>query len=120
GECPTTDEERRLCSKWRNNFNKDEVLFNYNHSKKCIKNCGYAILVEGPLDALALEQAGISGGVAMLGATLSDQQQILLETSGVQHVVLLTDNDEAGRQAKADIKNRLCNICRIYEPSLLT
>lgn len=56
------------------------------------------VLVEGPLDAIWLQEAGVPG-VSILGGNLSDVQLSLLEKRRVHYVCLCFDNDDAGRQA---------------------
>jgi DNA primase len=55
-------------------------------------------LVEGSLDCVACWDAGVPA-LALLGARLSSTQHNLLHKLGVEHVVIMTDNDAAGRDA---------------------
>jgi DNA primase len=55
------------------------------------------IVVESPLDAVRLESAGISGGVATFGASVSLDQISLMRTS--ENIVFAFDNDDAGKKA---------------------
>lgn len=57
-------------------------------------------LVEGPLDAIWLQEAG-APGVAILGTALAEEQVTILYELNVRHVCLCFDNDEAGAQATA-------------------
>lgn len=59
-------------------------------------NTKEVVLVEGPLDAIWLRQNGINA-VALLGASLSEKQKIIL--AKYQTVVLMLDNDIAGKGA---------------------
>lgn len=105
GPCPRN---LALAAKWRNsNFPAERHLFNWWFAKQHIKKEGVCCLCEGPLDVLALEQAGIHTGVAMFGTSLSDSQQILLETSGVRKLILLQDNDSAGLESVNAVKASL-------------
>ena len=52
----------------------------------------------------------------MFGASLSDAQSRIIETSGAFNVIILTDNDNAGENAKQTIRERLGRICKIIEP----
>jgi len=60
------------------------------------------ILVESPLDAVVLESAGISGGVASYGASVSDAQMTLI-IERTRHLVLALDNDGPGRSSRDKI-----------------
>jgi DNA primase len=55
-------------------------------------------LVEGSLDAVACWNAGVPA-LALLGSRLTVTQHKLLHRLGVQHIVVMTDNDTAGRDA---------------------
>ena len=64
-------------------------------------------MVEGLFAAMKLHQAGFEQVVALMGTTLSeDQEELLLEH--FDRVVLLLDGDEAGRLASREIGGRLC------------
>lgn len=55
---------------------------------------GRMVVVESPLDAVRLLSAGVEGGVAAFGATLSDAQIRLL--SAADEVIVAMDRDDAG------------------------
>jgi DNA primase len=54
----------------------------------------------------------------MFGSSLSDRQKILLDSSGAMTLVLLTDNDDAGKKAAEHIKNKCQNTYRIFIPKI--
>ena len=56
------------------------------------------ILVEGPLDAIWVQQCQLAC-VAILGSSLSEEQALLLRHFQVRRIVLCFDNDVAGEQA---------------------
>lgn len=79
-------------------YNKSRMLFNLDRARKAIREKECVVLVEGYMDCIALDQAGISYGVATLGTALSSQHvQILRRLS--QKVVCLYDADAAGQRA---------------------
>lgn len=109
-DCPTNDQYAPLkYSKWKNssNSNISNYLYNLWNAKKFIQNSGTIILVEGPADIWMLEQLGIHNAVALFGTELSEEQQILIETSGALSVVVILDMDAPGREACELIKKRL-------------
>ena len=116
-QCPTLDIERLRSSKWYNNkgFSSKSILYNYWFAKKHIEQSNIAILVEGPGDVLRLEEAGIHNSLAIFGTDLSDEQQIILESSGAMVIILLLDNDEAGQKAMLDIEKRCSRSYKIYK-----
>lgn len=56
------------------------------------------VVVEGPLDAVAVWSAGYPA-VAQYGSSLTDNQKLLIERLGPESVVLMYDNDKAGQKA---------------------
>jgi DNA primase len=58
----------------------------------------HIVLVEGPVDALAVWQAGYNVG-AILGSKLSRDQVRILLLMGIESVTLFCDNDKAGFKA---------------------
>lgn len=63
-------------------------------------------LCEGPLDAVACWDAHVPA-VAMHGARLAEDQAKILKQIGVYNVVIMTDNDDAGRNAIPQIHEAL-------------
>jgi len=59
---------------------------------------GAVILVEGYIDALAMDQAGITNTVGLMGTAVSEQQIAALKRLAPT-VVLMLDGDDAGAQA---------------------
>lgn len=119
--CPA-ESKKWLYSKWHNagNFNTGSCLYNYWNAKKYIKETGLVILVEGPGDIWRLEEAGIHNAVALFGCELTDEQQILLESSGAMSIMILLDNDDAGKEAILEIKQRLNKFYNIFVPEIKT
>ncbi|TGE32567.1 DNA primase [Desulfosporosinus sp. Sb-LF] len=79
-------------------FNKGHHLYGMHRAHQGIREQGYALLVEGYMDVIALQNAGFPNAVASLGTALTrDQAKVLKRYT--QRVVLLYDSDEAGIQA---------------------
>lgn len=106
--------------KWLNSkgFSRESHLFGYWFAREKIKKSGVVCVCEGPMDVLRLVEARVHVGVALFGLSLSDQQQILLETSGATDVVVLLDNDQAGKGGAGELKKRLCRSFRLHFPKL--
>jgi DNA primase len=84
-------------------FRKSIVLFNLHRA------VGYGdsvIVVEGFFDAVNVHQAELPCVVALMGCSLSQQQEALLQEH-FREVVLLLDGDNAGRRAGTTIAQRL-------------
>lgn len=104
--------------KWCNSkgFSRKDYLYNYNFASDYIKDTGVAILVEGPGDVWRLEESGIHNSLAVFGSSLTDSQQIVLESSGALCLVLLFDTDSAGTKAKEKLQSSLSRMFNIMNP----
>lgn len=117
--CP--DKERSwLYPKWKHNadFKSQNHLYNFWFAKEYILKSGVAIIVESPGNVWRLEENGIHNSVAIFGSSMSDRQKILLDSSGAMSLIVLTDNDDAGRKAAEQIKNKCQNTYRVFIPSI--
>lgn len=67
------------------------------------------ILVEGFFDCVQLWQHGARRVVSLMGSFLSPEQETLLiqHTTPRTHVIVMLDEDDAGREARGDIAARL-------------
>ncbi|MFN3944025.1 MAG: DNA primase [Allosphingosinicella sp.] len=79
-------------------FDKGRTLFNLHHAAPASRGTGRLIVVEGYMDVVALDQAGIAEGVAPLGTALTEGQ---LERMWrlVPSPILCFDGDAAGQKA---------------------
>lgn len=59
-------------------------------------------IVEGPVDVLACWDARVPA-LGMFGSAMSEDQHHLLHRLGIEQIVVMTDNDHAGRKAAVDI-----------------
>jgi len=117
--CP--DEEHRwIYSKWRHSkdFKSQNHLYNFWFAKQDIMSSAVAIIVESPGNVWRLEENGIHNSVAIFGSSMSDRQKIMLDSSGAMSLVILTDNDEAGKKAAEQIKEKCQNTYKIYIPKI--
>ena len=100
-------------SKWKHSANLERyqpfytgsILYNLNNAKKC--NTKKIIIVEGPLDGLKLEQAGIKNWVAILGTSFSETAKTLLLGTSFQYVDIALDPDDAGLKSAKKIGKTL-------------
>jgi DNA primase len=81
-------------------YTKGEHLYGLDVAKEAIRREGFAILVEGYLDLIALHQAGFTNAVASLGTALTSSQVRLLARYA-ERVVVSYDGDAAGASATA-------------------
>jgi DNA primase len=88
-------------------FRKREALFALNLAKSNIRREGYALLVEGYLDAIICHQFGFQNTVAPLGTALTEGQVKRLRTLS-KKVILVYDGDTAGIGAARKSLKVLC------------
>lgn len=119
-QCPSEADKWKY-SKWKHskNFKSQNHLYNFWLAKEYILKEKTVIIVESPGNVWKLEENNIHNSVAIFGSSLSDRQKIILDSSGAMNIVILTDNDEAGLKAAAQIKNKCQNTYRIFTPKIL-
>lgn len=79
-------------------FVKGRELYGLHEARTAIRDRGYALVVEGYMDVVALAQSGFANAVATLGtACTPDHVKKLLRFT--DHVVFSFDGDAAGRRA---------------------
>jgi DNA primase len=90
------------------NFRKSLEMFNLNGIGESVSD-HKLILVEGFFSVFQLWQFGFPNAVALMGSYLSERQrELLVDTLGSEgKVILLQDNDEAGRQCEAQCLEEL-------------
>lgn len=79
-------------------YDKSRVLFALDKAKKAIKERGFAIVVEGQMDAIACHQHGFTNTVASSGTALTTEQLKLLKRFS-NNLILSFDMDNAGQLA---------------------
>jgi DNA primase len=79
-------------------FRKGHSLYGLHAAHTHIQQQAVAIVVEGYLDALSLQQAGIKNAVAALGTALTDHQISLLRRY-TANIIMVFDGDPSGEKA---------------------
>lgn len=79
-------------------YEKGRLIFNYHRARHAARKSGRVILVEGAMDVLGLEKAGIEEGLACLGTAITQDQIRLLAQLKVP-VNVFYDSDSAGQSA---------------------
>jgi 5S rRNA maturation endonuclease (ribonuclease M5) len=112
--CPNENELWKF-PKWKHNkdFKSQNHLYNFWFAKNYILESTKVILVESPGNVWKLEEAGIYNSVALFGSNLSDRQKIMLDGSGAMTIIVLMDNDDAGRKAATAINHKCKNTYNI-------
>ena len=87
-------------------FRKSLELFNFDQA---IKETGPLVIVEGFFGCMKLHQLGCRKVTALMGSTLSAAQEELIRTHTDRNsqVIVMLDEDEAGRTGREDMAVRL-------------
>ena len=97
-------------------FRKSQELFN---ADRAFKEPGPLVIVEGFFDAMKLHQHGCKKVVALMGATMSAAQEEIIRqhTDSHSQVIVMLDENEAGRAGREVIACRLSRFCfvRVHE-----
>jgi DNA primase len=84
---------------------RNSTIFNIHRAKRIGATC---IIVESSFDAMRVHQAGFPNVVATLGGHISSNNLSLLNRY-FNRIIIMTDNDEAGRSLGNNIFNKLRN-----------
>ncbi|HBQ28691.1 MAG TPA: DNA primase [Desulfotomaculum sp.] len=79
-------------------FNKRNILYGLNLARSSIREQGFALIVEGYLDAITAHQFGLANTVATLGTSLTEEQARLIARY-TREAVIAYDADLAGEVA---------------------
>ncbi len=117
--CPSQQDSWKY-SKWKhsNGFKSQNYLYNFWFAKEHILETGSVILVESPGNVWKLEENGIHNSVGLFGCSLSDRQKLILDSSGAMNIIILTDNDDAGKKAAEQIQNKCSKTYNILIPKI--
>lgn len=77
---------------------KKQILFNLNNARRYQT----IIICEGPMDVIAVHDAGFANVVGVLSGNFSDIQQSLLQKHA-RNIIIFTDNDTAGKKLGKNI-----------------
>ena len=91
-------ESKYINSKDNRLFHKGSIVFNYHRAKEAIKSAKFAIMVEGPMDVMAFNKAGIENAVCTLGTACTKEQLNLIRRITSQ-LIMAYDGDNAGQNA---------------------
>lgn len=99
-------------------FDKRYVFYNYHRAVKRAIETSCLFLVEGQGDVWRLFEAGVENVVGMFGKTITKEQENKLYKLPITHLIVLTDNDQAGRESKLQIKRQFNRMFRLSFPKL--
>lgn len=99
-------------------FKKTNYLYNYDEAIKQAQEKNALFLVEGQGDVWRLYESGVRNVVGLFGKDISDQQIKLIVNTGPTFVVVLTDNDQAGREGRMKIQRELSRMFNLIYPPM--
>jgi 5S rRNA maturation endonuclease (ribonuclease M5) len=97
-------------------FDKKFYLYNYHRAIERAKQTSTLFIVEGQCDVWRLYEAGVYNAVGIFGKDISKEQETKIHQMPVTNLIVLTDNDQAGREAKTQIKRQFNRSHNIYFP----
>lgn len=116
--CPNNSLEKLWGSKWKvqKGFKKEYYLYNFHKALSYIQRNKTIVLVESPGNVWRCWENGVRNVVAIFGVYLTDCQKQLLEKILLKKVILLLDNDLAGRQGQERIQRQLERLFIVKTP----
>jgi DNA primase len=79
-------------------YHKSSVLYGIHHAKQAIKQIDDVVVVEGNMDVIAAQDAGIENVIAVSGTAMTDEHIRMLKRYA-KHFTLFFDADDAGMAA---------------------
>jgi 5S rRNA maturation endonuclease (ribonuclease M5) len=101
-------------------FSKSDLFYNYHRAFPYVEKTSSLFLVEGQGDVWRLYEAGIKNVMGLFGKVVSKEQEIKLGKMPLTHIIVLTDNDQAGRESKTQIQRQLNRSYKLSFPKLFT
>jgi 5S rRNA maturation endonuclease (ribonuclease M5) len=97
-------------------FDKRFYLYNYHRAVGKALETSCLFLTEGQGDVWRLTECGIENVVGIFGKSLTGQQHLRILSSGITKIVILTDNDQAGRESKIQMQRTLSRHFKLFFP----
>lgn len=99
-------------------FDKRFYLYNYHRAVKRASETSTLFITEGQGDVWKLYEAGVYNAVSIFGKTIAKEQEEILHKLPITHLVILTDNDQAGRESKIQIKRQFNRMYKLSFPQI--
>lgn len=99
-------------------FDKRHFFYNYHRAIESANEKSCLFITEGQGDVWKMYEAGVSNCVSIFGKTITKQQQQKLLKTPITRLVILTDNDQAGRESKTQIQRQLGRMYKLTFPRL--
>lgn len=99
-------------------FDKNNYFYNFHRAIKIARQTHTMYILEGQGDVWRMYEAGVKNAVSVFGKTLSRQHIEKLKQLPITHLVVITDNDQAGREARIKIQRSLSRMYSVTFPKL--
>lgn len=99
-------------------LDKRYCLYNYHRAIEHINRTNCMYIVEGQGDVWKLYEAGVKNAVSIFGKSITKQQEDKINKLPVTHIIVLTDNDQAGRESKTQIKRQFNRMYKLTFPKI--
>jgi DNA primase len=99
-------------------FKKENYFYNYHRAIDKALTKRSLFIVEGQGDVWRMYEAGVENCVGLFGKEISEQQKEILLNSGITTLIILTDNDQAGRESKIKIMRWFNRMFSLKFPNL--
>jgi len=99
-------------------FNKRYYFYNYHRAIEKAKETNCLYIVEGQGDVWKLHEAGVRNAVSIFGKSISKDQESKIKKLPITRLIILMDNDQAGREARVQMKRQFGRMYRLTFPKL--
>lgn len=99
-------------------LDKRYCLYNYHRALDHINRTNCLYVVEGQGDVWRLYEAGVKNVISIFGKSITKQQEDKINKLPITHIIVLTDNDQAGRESKTQIKRQFNRMYKLTFPKI--
>lgn len=99
-------------------FNKGYYFYNYHRAIATAEEKSCMFIVEGQGDVWRLYESGVKNAVSIFGKSLSEHHVSKLMQTSITKIVVLMDNDQAGKEALIEIYRKLNRSYKLIFPKL--
>lgn len=99
-------------------LDKRYYLYNYHRAIKRAIETSCLYIVEGQGDVWRLHECGVKNVVSLFGKTLSEEQLAKINKLPLTKLVLIMDNDQAGKEARVQLHRQLNRSYKLIFPRL--
>ena len=99
-------------------FNKRYYFYNFHRAIKKAKETNCLYILEGQGDVWKMHECGVKNAVSVFGKTISKEQEQKIRSLPITKLIILTDNDQAGREARVQIQRQLGRMYNLVFPKL--